>query len=101
MTVHATTEGEAAGECFGGVARLKTAIDAKRSELGENVIVLDAGDPFQGSLFYTTYKVPQRRNSWKRSDMMRWPLATTNSMTARRVGRLYRRREFSGRVGEY
>ncbi len=50
------TEGEAASECFGGVARLKTAIDAKRSELGENVIVLDAGDPFQGSLFYTTYK---------------------------------------------
>lgn len=49
-------DGEAAGECFGGVARLKTAIDAKRSRLGENVIVLDAGDPFQGSLFYTTYK---------------------------------------------
>ena len=49
-------EGEAAGECFGGVARLKAAIDAKRSELGETVIVLDAGDPFQGSLFYTTYK---------------------------------------------
>lgn len=49
-------EGETAGECYGGVARLKTAIDSLRSELGENVIVLDAGDPFQGSLFYTTYK---------------------------------------------
>ena len=50
-------EDEAAGECFGGVARLKTAIDAKRAELaGENVIVLDAGDQFQGSLMYTTYK---------------------------------------------
>ncbi|MEO3417402.1 5'-nucleotidase C-terminal domain-containing protein [Roseovarius sp. CAU 1744] len=49
-------EGEAAGECFGGVARLKAAIDAKRSELGETVVVLDTGDPFQGSLFYTTYK---------------------------------------------
>jgi 5'-nucleotidase len=50
-------EGEAAGECFGGVARVKTAIDAKKAELGDaNVIVLDAGDPFQGSLFYSTYK---------------------------------------------
>jgi 5'-nucleotidase/UDP-sugar diphosphatase len=50
-------EGEAAGECFGGMARLKTAIDQKRAELdGQNVLLLDAGDPFQGSLFYTTYK---------------------------------------------
>ncbi|MEO9684372.1 MAG: bifunctional metallophosphatase/5'-nucleotidase [Tateyamaria sp.] len=50
-------EGEAEGKCFGGVARVKTAIDAKKAELaGQNVIVLDAGDPFQGSLFYTTYK---------------------------------------------
>jgi len=50
-------EGEAEGKCFGGVARIKAAIDAKRAELaGQNVVVLDAGDPFQGSLFYTTYK---------------------------------------------
>ncbi|MEP5632508.1 MAG: bifunctional metallophosphatase/5'-nucleotidase [Tateyamaria sp.] len=50
-------EGEAEGKCFGGVARVKTAIDAKKAELAsQNVIVLDAGDPFQGSLFYTTYK---------------------------------------------
>lgn len=50
-------EDEAEGKCFGGVARVKTAIDAKKAELGDgNVIVLDAGDPFQGSLFYTTYK---------------------------------------------
>ena len=50
-------EGEAEGKCFGGIARVKTAIDAKKAELaGQNVIVLDAGDPFQGSLFYTTYK---------------------------------------------
>lgn len=26
------------------------------SDAGENVITLDAGDQFQGSLFYTTYK---------------------------------------------
>ncbi|MEL7184409.1 MAG: bifunctional metallophosphatase/5'-nucleotidase, partial [Pseudomonadota bacterium] len=50
-------EDDAAGECFGGVARIKTFIDGKRAELeGENVIVLDAGDQFQGSLMYTTYK---------------------------------------------
>jgi len=50
-------EADAEGECFGGVARLKTLIDAKRAELaGENVLVLDAGDQFQGSLFFTTYQ---------------------------------------------
>ncbi len=50
-------EGEAEGKCFGGVARIKTAMDALRTKLGnQNVVVLDAGDPFQGSLFYTTYK---------------------------------------------
>ena len=50
-------EDEAEGKCFGGVARLKTAIDAKRAELaGQNFMLLDAGDQFQGSLMYTTYK---------------------------------------------
>ena len=50
-------EGEAEGECFGGFARVKTAIDTKKAQLdNQNVVVLDAGDPFQGSLFYTTYK---------------------------------------------
>jgi 5'-nucleotidase / UDP-sugar diphosphatase len=44
-------------ECFGGIARVKSAIDARRAELqGRNVLVLDAGDQFQGSLFYSTYK---------------------------------------------
>lgn len=39
------------------MARLKTAVEAQRSALaGQNVMVVDAGDPFQGSLFYTTYK---------------------------------------------
>ncbi len=52
-------EDDAAGECFGGVARVATAINDLRDELnaaGENVIVLDAGDQFQGSLMYTTFK---------------------------------------------
>jgi 5'-nucleotidase len=45
-------------ECFGGIARVKSAIDARRAELGANanLLVLDAGDQFQGSLFYTQYK---------------------------------------------
>jgi 5'-nucleotidase / UDP-sugar diphosphatase len=50
-------EDDAAGECFGGVARIATAVNQLRSELeGENVIVLDAGDQYQGSLFFTTYR---------------------------------------------
>ncbi|WP_152046414.1 bifunctional metallophosphatase/5'-nucleotidase [Aureimonas psammosilenae] len=44
-----------ANACFGGIARLKTAIDQNRKD-GTNVLLLDAGDEFQGSLFYTTYK---------------------------------------------
>jgi 5'-nucleotidase len=48
---------ESKKECFGGAARLKTAIDQRRQALqGQNVLLLDAGDNFQGSLFYTTYK---------------------------------------------
>ena len=51
------SEDNAAGECFGGVARVITKINELRAELeGENVIVLDAGDQYQGSLMYTTYK---------------------------------------------
>ena len=44
-------------ECFGGIARVKTAIDTRRGELqNANVLVLDAGDQFQGSLFYSMFK---------------------------------------------
>ncbi len=46
-----------ANECFGGIARVKSAIDGKRQELaGANLLVLDAGDQFQGSLYYSTFK---------------------------------------------
>ncbi len=46
-----------ANECFGGIARVKSAIDAKRAELkGGNLLVLDAGDEFQGSLYYSKFK---------------------------------------------
>ncbi|MEK1886302.1 MAG: 5'-nucleotidase C-terminal domain-containing protein [Phyllobacterium sp.] len=54
-----SAEEEGKNECFGGIARVKAKIDERRADLskdGGNVIVLDAGDEFQGSLFYTTYK---------------------------------------------
>ncbi len=46
-------------ECFGGVARLAAKVAQMRADLaaaGQNVVLLDAGDQFQGSLMYTTYK---------------------------------------------
>ncbi|RAZ91960.1 multifunctional 2',3'-cyclic-nucleotide 2'-phosphodiesterase/5'-nucleotidase/3'-nucleotidase [Mesorhizobium hawassense] len=48
---------ETKGECIGGAGRLITAIAEERKKLeGQNVLLLNAGDSFQGSLFYTTYK---------------------------------------------
>lgn len=47
------------GKCFGGYGRLATKIRERRKEIedaGEHAITLDAGDQFQGSLFYTTYR---------------------------------------------
>ncbi|MDV6225434.1 5'-nucleotidase C-terminal domain-containing protein [Nitratireductor aquimarinus] len=52
-----SAEDDAEGKCFGGAARLVTAVAEARQALdGENVLLLNAGDNFQGSLFYTTYK---------------------------------------------
>ncbi|AOZ69895.1 multifunctional 2',3'-cyclic-nucleotide 2'-phosphodiesterase/5'-nucleotidase/3'-nucleotidase [Rhodobacter xanthinilyticus] len=52
-------EDEAEGKCFGGIARVAAKVAELRDQItaeGGHVIVLDAGDQFQGSLFYTTYK---------------------------------------------
>ncbi|RWR35272.1 multifunctional 2',3'-cyclic-nucleotide 2'-phosphodiesterase/5'-nucleotidase/3'-nucleotidase [Sinirhodobacter populi] len=50
-------ETDAKGDCFGGVARIATKVAELREELaGQNVLLVDIGDQFQGSLFYTTYK---------------------------------------------
>lgn len=49
---------EAEGKCFGGAARLYTLATQMRAAIeaeGNPVILLDAGDDSQGSLFYTTY----------------------------------------------
>jgi len=48
-------EDNEAGECFGGSARLLTAIEDAR-ERSDNSLLLDGGDQFQGTLFYTYYK---------------------------------------------
>lgn len=50
-----SNEKNAEGKCFGGSARLVTAIaDAKKRS--NNSILVDGGDQFQGTLFYTYYK---------------------------------------------
>jgi 5'-nucleotidase / UDP-sugar diphosphatase len=50
-------ETDAAGDCAGGAARLATAVAARRAAAGNApVAFLNAGDAFQGSLFYTMHK---------------------------------------------
>ncbi len=50
-----SAEDNAEGKCFGGYARLFTAIAEARSR-SDNTILVDGGDQFQGTLFYTYYK---------------------------------------------
>jgi len=50
-----SAEDNSAGKCFGGSARLVTAVEEARRRAGNNILV-DGGDQFQGSLFYTYYK---------------------------------------------
>ena len=50
-----SAEDNDAGECFGGSARLVTAIEEAKGR-AENWLLVDGGDQFQGTLFYTYYK---------------------------------------------
>ena len=50
-----SSEDNAEGKCFGGSARLITAINDARAR-SNNSILVDGGDQFQGTLFYTYYK---------------------------------------------
>mgnify|MGYP005993970783 FL=1 len=50
-----SSESNAEGKCFGGSARLVTAVEAARKR-ASNSILVDGGDQFQGTLFYTYYK---------------------------------------------
>lgn len=47
-----SSEDNMEGKCFGGSARLVTAINEARAR-AENPVLLDGGDQFQGTLFYT------------------------------------------------
>ncbi|WP_136439536.1 bifunctional metallophosphatase/5'-nucleotidase [Pacificoceanicola onchidii] len=48
-------EDNAEGKCFGGIARMVTAINDAKAAAPGDVLLLDAGDMFQGSLFFTQY----------------------------------------------
>jgi 5'-nucleotidase len=50
-----SSDDNAEGKCFGGTARLITAVEAARAR-SNNSILVDGGDQFQGTLFYTYYK---------------------------------------------
>ncbi|NDR59707.1 bifunctional metallophosphatase/5'-nucleotidase [Aliiruegeria sabulilitoris] len=50
-----STEDNAEGKCFGGSARLLTAVEEARAR-ADNPVLFDGGDQFQGTLFYTYYK---------------------------------------------
>ncbi|WP_298910361.1 bifunctional metallophosphatase/5'-nucleotidase [uncultured Aliiroseovarius sp.] len=50
-----SAEDNTEGKCFGGSARLQTAIEEARSRTNNSILV-DGGDQFQGTLFYTYYK---------------------------------------------
>ena len=50
--------GRERADCFGGSARLATAVGMQRAAAeadGRSVLLLDAGDQFQGSLFFTAH----------------------------------------------
>jgi len=50
-----SAEDNTEGKCFGGSARLVTAVAEARAR-SNNSILVDGGDQFQGTLFYTYYK---------------------------------------------
>jgi 5'-nucleotidase len=50
-----SAEDNGAGECFGGSGRLVTAVAEARTRTNNSILV-DGGDQFQGTLFYTYYK---------------------------------------------
>jgi len=50
-----SAEDNAEGKCFGGYARMVTAVGEARKR-NPDALLVDGGDQFQGSLFYTYYK---------------------------------------------
>lgn len=60
-----TAKDRESGKCVGGVARLATKLKELRTP---NAVYLDAGDQFQGTLFYTTYKA---QPAWTFSNLLK------------------------------
>jgi 5'-nucleotidase len=52
----AESEQRTAQACSGGYARIKAQVDTLRDTYPNNHLVLNAGDEFQGTMFYTYYK---------------------------------------------
>ncbi|KAI8924768.1 Metallo-dependent phosphatase-like protein [Entophlyctis helioformis] len=52
--VDCSAKNKADNKCFGGVARIKTVVDQIRANT-TNVLLMDAGDQFQGTLFYNIF----------------------------------------------
>jgi 5'-nucleotidase len=50
-----SSEDNGEGKCFGGSGRMMTAITEARTKTNNSILV-DGGDQFQGTLFYTYYK---------------------------------------------
>lgn len=50
-----SSEDNGEGKCFGGTARLISAVADARAR-SNNTVLVDGGDQFQGTLFYTYYK---------------------------------------------
>ena len=43
------------GECYGGIARLKSAVD-NYTQYNKNVVFVNGGDFYQGNIWYTIFK---------------------------------------------
>ena len=47
------------GECYGGLGRVRTKVNEIRDDpYYQNVMLLNAGDFYQGTIWYSTFKYP-------------------------------------------
>ena len=51
-----TCEGDEEDGCYGGAARRHTVMEELRNREGPNLLYLDAGDQFQGTLWFVYYE---------------------------------------------
>ncbi|KAI0218567.1 hypothetical protein L0F63_004940 [Massospora cicadina] len=70
-----TLEQVEANQCYGGLARLKAAVDKLRAQ-HKNHLLLDAGDQFQGTLFYGYYR---GNVTWEAMNLLRYDAMTVGN----------------------